>query len=547
MRHIDTDTLGEIVTATPAESTRTSWLPLIIVMLCQIQLSFNAFNVSIAGITEDLGIPATAVGTALTTGTFAMAGFILLGAKLGAKMGIRRAFQIGVVVPAIAAFAIATAQSGPQLFIAQAVSGASVALSAPALTVLIAKNYRGRQQAQAIGFLASAIPLAQVISLLIAGYFASTIGWRWSFVLVGGIGILNFVLSWLLKPIPAERELTIDWRGAALSSAAIISISFGFSGLVAWGLFTATPAAPFTIFGLSPVPFFLLLGVVLIVLFLRYSKRRSSAGKKPLLDLGVIKSPTEKATLIVMSSMLFVGTAASFLMPLYLQVVRGLGGIETSFTIVPYTISIFVANTLVVRLYDRFSPSQIARTGLWVVTVAFIWLAASILFDFGQLAIVAGLIVLGLAQGCIVALVFNTLLTLAPEQSAGDVGALRGVTHNVSGSAGIAVATAIAVAFLGGLAASSANSSQTLSPAVVQNINFENTNFITDAQVTEVLDSAGATETETIAGIGYFAQARLWALGGTMLILGAIAGLATMAGARMPRSTPKRVTDSTTT
>ena len=509
-------------------------------MLAQIQLSFNAFNVSITGITKDLNIPATAVGTALTTGTFAMAGFILLGAKFGAKLGIRRAFQIGVLVPAVSAFAIALAQQGGQLLVAQAISGASVALSAPALTVLIARNYQGRQQAQAIGFLASGIPLAQVISLLIAGYFASTIGWRWSFVLVGAIGLLNFGLSWLLKPIPADKSLTIDWVGAAFASAGIISVSFGFSGLVAWGFISATSQAPFTIFGLSPVPFFLVIGAALFVVFWRRSRRRMNAGKAPLLNLKVVKSGPERATIVVMATMLFVGTAASFLMPLYMQVVRGIGGFETSLAIVPYTISIFIANTLVVRLYDRFSPAQIARTGLWVVTIAFIWLAATILLSWGQLAVVIGLVTLGLAQGCIVALVFNTLLTSAPADAAGDVGALRGLTHNVSGSAGIAIATALAVAFLGGLAAQSANSSAVLTSQTVEQLNFDYANFITDDQVVAVLENTSATHEEVVAGTGYFAQARLIALSGTMLILGGLAFAGSFAASRMPRSRPER-------
>lgn len=513
--------------------TRASWLPLIIVMLCQVQLSFNAFNVSITGITQDLGISATSVGTALTTGTFAMAGFILLGAKIGAKIGIRRAFQIGVLVPAAAAFAIALAQAGPQLFIAQAISGASVALSAPALTVLIARNYQGKQQAQAIGFLASAIPLAQVISLLIAGYFASTIGWRWSFVLVGGIGLLNFGLSWLLKPIEADAAVKIDWKGAVLSSAAIISISFGFSGLVAWGAWTASAQAPFTVFGLSPVPFFLLAGLLLLVAFFRYQARRSGTGKVALLNLKVVQGAKAHATLIVMSIMLFVGTAASFLMPLYMQVVVGLDGLQTSLAVVPYTISIFVANTLVARLYERFSPSQIARTGLWVVTLAFAWLALTILSGWGQWAVVVGLVTLGLAQGCIVALVFNTLLTNSPADAAGDVGAVRGVTHNVSGSAGIAVASAIAVAILGGTVASSVHASDAISQQTVQQINFENANFITDDQLTGLLEAKGASSSEITAGTAYFADARLRALSITMMILGGLALAASFAAGGM--------------
>ncbi|HEU4467289.1 MAG TPA: hypothetical protein VFR98_12245, partial [Agromyces sp.] len=57
-----------------------SWLPLIVVVLTQIQASFavNALTVSMAGITTDLDTAASSVGIAITAGTFSMAAFILL-------------------------------------------------------------------------------------------------------------------------------------------------------------------------------------------------------------------------------------------------------------------------------------------------------------------------------------------------------------------------------------------------------------------------------------------------------------------------------------
>ena len=181
--------------ATTAASTevRASWLPLIVVVLTHIQASsaVNALTVSMAGITTDLNTPATTVGTAITASTFAMAAFILLGAKLGAKFGTRKVFQIAVVVHGLAMGGVALAASPAMLFIAQAASGVVIAAISPALTVFIATNFKGRQQAQAIGFLAAAIPAAGVLALLIAGAFASTIGWRYSFALVVGLAVVN--------------------------------------------------------------------------------------------------------------------------------------------------------------------------------------------------------------------------------------------------------------------------------------------------------------------------------------------------------------------
>ncbi|HEY2474707.1 MAG TPA: MFS transporter [Candidatus Cybelea sp.] len=522
--------LGDIETA--------SWLPLVIVMLCQVQLSFNAFNVSISGITHDLNIPATSVGTALTTGTFAMACFILVGAKIGAKIGIRRAFQIGVVIPAISAAVIAVAVNGPMLFVAQAVSGASVALSAPALTVLIASNYRGRQQAQAVGFLASAIPLAQVVSLLIAGYLASTVGWRWSFWLLAAIGVVNFTASWLLKPLPPQHDLAIDVRGAILSSIAILCISFGFSGLESWGALLATPSAPFNVLGVSPVPLLLILGVIFAQAFFAWTRRRMDAGQPALFSLEVLNTSQKRATVWCMAMMLFVGTATSFLLPLYMQVVQGLSGFSTSLSIVPYTLSIFVANTLVVRLYDRFTPSQIARTAFIVVAAALMLLAFAIRNDWSQFVIVIGLVTLGLAQGCIVALVFNTLLGASPKELAGDVGAWRGLTHNVSGSVGIAVGNTVAVFVLATLISSNLSGNTIITPGLQSQLNFDNVNFITNDQLSAVLSKRAATPEQISEAVRINSEVRLRALRTTLLLLGALALLAIVPAGRMPGRAP---------
>lgn len=520
-------------TATPPES-RVSWFPLAIVMLCQIQVSFNAFNVSIEGIVEDLGIPATSVGLALTTSTFAMAGFVLLGSRIGARIGPRRALHIGMVGPTIAAITISLTDQGWMLFAVQALNGATVALAAPALTVVIASNYQGRQQGQAIGFLASAIPLAQVVSLLAAGALASSVGWRWSFVLLSAIGVVNLALIGRLAPIAPRPDVVIDWRGAALSSVGIIFVSAAFSFLNSWGFFTASEGAPFDIAGLSPVPVLLVVGIVLIHAFFRSTRKRMDEGKPVLFSLDVLRSTQERSIVACMALMLFIGTATSFLLPLYMQVVQGLSGFRTSVSIVPYTLSIFVANTQVSRLYQRFSPAAITRASFTVVFLALTLLAFTIRRDWSQNMVVLGLVTLGLAQGCIVALVFNKLLMSNPKELAGDVGAFRGLTHNISGSVGIAVGTALAVSLLGVIVARDAVASPAFSPEIMEQVNFDNTNFITSDQLAGVLEERGATAEEVDAAVEIYEDARLRALRTTLMFLALLALLALVPAGKMP-------------
>lgn len=519
---------------------RASWLPLLVVVLTQIQVSFtvNALTVSMAGITSDLSIAPTDIGTAITTGTFAMAAFILLGAKIGSKYGSRRVFQLSVVIHGLAMGVVALAVNGSMLLAGQAIGGAVIALLAPALTVFIADNYHGSQQAQAIGYLAAAIPAAGVLALLIAGTFASTIGWRFSFGLLVVLAAINLFLSFRVRPVGAQRNLRIDWVGALLSSAAIILLSFGFSGLTAWGPLIAKPNAPFNILGLSPAPFLILLGILLAQGFFTWTRRRQAANQPQLFSLEVIDTPEERATTFCMATMLFVGTAANFLIPLYMQMVQGLTSLQTSFSIIPYTLSIFVANTLVARLYDRVAPRTIARIGFIVVAAALALIAFTIRNEWGQFFIVLGLITLGLAQGAIVALVFNTLLSASPKHLAGDVGAWRGLVHNISGSVGIAVAGAVAVGLLSTLILNNIVNNPLIPPELKAQINLDNINFVSNEQLDDILAQTTATPEQVAEAVRINAEMRLRALRASLLLLAGLALLAIIPAGKMPRYVP---------
>lgn len=517
-----------------------SWLPLIVVVLTQIQASFavNALTVSMQGITTDLDTPATTVGTAITAGTFAMAAFILLGAQLGAKFGSIRVFRIAVAIHGLAMAGVALSISPVMLFAAQALSGAVIALIAPALVVVIAANFSGQQQARAIGFLAAAIPAAGVLALLVAGSLASTIGWRFSFALVVALAVVNLALSFRLKPVPPQSAMTIDWVGAGLAAGAVILLSFGFSGMNAWGVVIATPAAPFSVLGLSPSLVLILLGAVLAQSFFAWLRKRKATGAPQIFDLEVLKSASERATTVCMAAMLFVGTAANFLIPLYIQVVQGRTGFQTSIAIIPYTVSIFIASTIVAGLYSRYSPRTIARSSFLVVAAALILLAFTIRNDWSQFLVVVGLVTLGLGQGSIVALVFNTLLSSAPKRLAGDVGAWRGLVHNISGSIGIAVASVFAVATLGALVNANLVDNDTIPASLKVQVNLDDVNFITNEQLEGVLGATTATDEQVAEAVRINEESRLRALNLSLLGLAGIALLAVVPAGRLPSLLP---------
>jgi MFS family permease len=125
-------------TASAAAALQASWLPLVIIVLAQLQMGFNinALPVSIGPIAEDLNAPATAIGTALVVYSLFVASFVMLGAKIGKLFGERLIFQVGVIAHGASMALMALSTDASTMNIAQAISGISAAALVPTLVVL---------------------------------------------------------------------------------------------------------------------------------------------------------------------------------------------------------------------------------------------------------------------------------------------------------------------------------------------------------------------------------------------------------------------------
>ena len=76
-------------TAGDATEAKTSWLPMAAIAMGQAQMSWNinALPVSIGGISAEFSTAPTTVVTAIVAYSLGVAGFTMLGARLGQKFG----------------------------------------------------------------------------------------------------------------------------------------------------------------------------------------------------------------------------------------------------------------------------------------------------------------------------------------------------------------------------------------------------------------------------------------------------------------------------
>src|SRR5579883_1062751 len=523
---------------TAAQATHAPWLPLVIIVLAQLQMAINisALPVSLGPLSHDLKAPATAAATALLLYSLFCAAFVMLGAKIGKLVGERLLLQVSLAVHGLAMTLMATSTDAGTMNLAQSIAGIAAAAAVPTLVVMIAANYRGRQQATALGVLAGIPAVASAVTFVVAGFLATTLSWRYSYGLIVCLAIVVQFLSFRLRTIPRQPGIRIDVVGVVLSAAAIALILFGFNNLQTWGLLLADRAAPFALLGLSPAPILIVLGIVHGQAFFAWCNRRIAANKRPLLAMEVLDSTEERSAVVSFLVAGSLGLAVGFLIPLYVQIIQGRTPLFTAVAILPYAVAIAAAGVLSVRLYDRFAPRILGIASFVLIAIGLVAVAFTVGNDWSTVPVILGLLLVGVGEGTLLTLLFNVLVSASPRQLAGDVGALRGVVNNVSNALGAAFASVVAVGLLGVFVASPFNRSD-LPVDLKTHVLFADVDFVTDDKLRSALAAATATAAQVEEAVAINEAARLSALRATFLIVAAISLLSIFPAAGLPRYT----------
>ena len=513
-----------------------SWLPMIIIAMGQAQMSLNisAIPVSIGGIVAEFHAAPTTVGTAIVAHSLAVAGFAMLGAKLGQKFGSLKVFRAGSALLLASMVMMTFSPNVSVMIVAQVLAGLAAAAIVPTLVVLIVDNYSGAQQAKALGILGAVGAMAAVTAFFVAGVVGTYLGWRYAFGLVIPFSALTLLLSVRLQPVPKVPDVKVDGVGALLAAAAVTLISVGFNSLHDWGMVLANAMAPFSVLGLSPAPVMVVAGVVGVQLFIAWAQRRQARHLTPLLTLKVIESPREHAAALAMMAIFMLASALTFLVPLHIQVIQGRTSLETAMAMIPYQLAVFASAIFVLALYDRLSPRRIARGSFVLVSAALVLLSVEMNHGFSDLLVVLSLVMFGLGQGALATLLFDVLVTYAPKQFAGDVGSLRGTIKSLAAGIGTAVAGALAVGILNVNVQRSLVDNPALPPELIRQIDLDRANFASNERLQEVMASTTATPEQIAEAVRINVDARQRALELSFLLLGGVALLVIVPVGRLP-------------
>lgn len=375
------------------------------------------FNASLADSQWIISIYVLSLGIATP-----LAGF------LADRVGIKRVYVGGLATFVAGSLLCGVAPSLRLLVVARALQGVGGGLAIPLGTALLLRAFRPQEQGFALGVFGVVLLVAPALGPILGGVLVDAGRWRWIFFINLPIGLLGVVLaSRFLREQRSERRGPLDLPGLATEVVGFGSVLYAASLAEQRG-WTAPEVLLW--FGIGAAG---LAAFVLVELFV---------AKEPLLDLRLYGKRTFLlATLVGYVSVLAL-FGAEFLLPLYLQSMRGKTALQTGFILLPLAVSAAVAAPLAGRLYDRVGPRPLLVAGFSLLAVN-TWQLSRLDADTPVRWILFLLVLRGLALGMTVQTTMVTALSVVTGPQLPRGSSLVNATRQVVQSIGVAVLATI--------------------------------------------------------------------------------------------------------
>ncbi|GEP17181.1 MFS transporter [Pediococcus pentosaceus] len=395
-------------------------LPIILISYFMILLDNSIVFTSTVKIAADLSLSASELSWVTNAYALTFGGLLMIGGRSGDIFGRRNVFLIGLVIFSIGSLLVGLSTNGLMIIAMRALQGIGSAILAPTTLALLMDSYRDQMRTRAIVYYGATGGLGASIGLVVGGLIASYASWRWGFLLNVPVGILMIVLT--LKYIPASKKVEgkLDWLGSILSVLGITALVYGINGAS------------------HPVPM-VMTGILLLVLFVWQEK----VSKHPITPLKLLKDRERSSAYI--ARFFFLGAMISyfFLTPQAMQQVYHFTPLMAAVGFLPETLPQFVFATLVSRLNEKFTNTQILIAGT-VITLAGLVFAAVVGIQAGYWWSVAiPMVIIGIGQGFTLSPLTVAGVANTDREIAGSASGVVNMVHQIGSSVGLSIITAL--------------------------------------------------------------------------------------------------------
>ncbi len=423
----------------PAQTNQTpgglpyKWTVVIVVIfgLFMVVLDSTIVNIAIPRLQTDFGAPLSSVQWVATGYTLAQAVATPLTPFLSGRLGLKRLYLLSLALFTLGSALCGLAWSLPVLIFFRILQGVGGAPLLPLAFTLIFREFPVQERGAATGALGIPVLLAPALGPTIGGYIVTSVGWPLIFYLNVPIGILGLVMGYfLLHAYRPDGTSHFDLPGFVFSAIGLAAVLYGLSqvGTDGWGSTTVLS--------------FLAGGLLSLALFVVAELMTASLGGEPLLDIRLFANGAFTIGSMANVLVTFALFGGLFLVPIYLQNLRGQTAYEAGVILLPQAFASMAAVLVGGQLVDRIGVKAVVIPGLLILAYASWSLSfVSLQTPFSQLQVL--LILRGFGLGLSVQPLTLAILSDIKPKDLSQANSLNAVIRSVAGSAGVAVLSSL--------------------------------------------------------------------------------------------------------
>ena len=360
--------------------------------------------------------------------TISLAALLLPLGALGDRRGRKPVLLAGLTLFGAANVTAGLATTAEVMLMSRFVSGVGAAMIMPVTLAVITSTFPDEERAKGIGVWTAVAGGGGILGMYLSALLVDVATWRWLFVLP--VVLVLAAAAMVVRSVPDSRTLSehpFDSVGAVSSVVAVLGIVFALHEGPVHGW-----TGPATLTGL-------LAGLVAAAVFVVWELRQHA----PLLDVRLFGGRDLASGSVSLLAVFGVQAGIFVVLFPFLQVVLGWTALRATLAMMPMALLMMLASALAPRVALRVGRRSTMASGVLLGGVGLALMARLVSVDGGYLAVLPGMLAMGLGMGLSMTPSTEAITSSLPRDRQGLASALNDVTRELGTALGVALLGAV--------------------------------------------------------------------------------------------------------
>jgi EmrB/QacA subfamily drug resistance transporter len=331
------------------------WQSVIVVVIgsFMVMLDTTIVNIALPRITAVFGATVDQSQLVLTGYMLALAVVMPASGYLTDTFGAKRVYLFTITLFTLGSAMCGVAWDINSLVVFRVLQGLGGGMLMPLGMTILYKVVPPQQRGTVMGVFGIPLMLAPVLGPTLGGYLVEYVDWRTIFTLNIPVGILGFFLTVaMLRETDIVEGGSFDLPGFLLSAVGFGSLLLGLSRGASDG------------WAALHIVIYLYVGTSCLLLWIIVELHSAN----PMVDLSVLRNFTYALSTVISFITSVAMFSSMFLLPLFLQNLRGLGAMESGLLTFPQALGSLVTAPISGKLFDKIGPRPLILSGVLMVS-----------------------------------------------------------------------------------------------------------------------------------------------------------------------------------